>query len=112
MKDPWTEDIIRKSTTNEETIEKDPLNYTLWHEFCNALIVEKGLEETIRVCELETKKHPNSPFPLIDLSNLYAAKGDYKSAIDKSMEVFKLRREDILFAFSNYQTSKSASLEG
>jgi lipopolysaccharide biosynthesis regulator YciM len=45
------------------------------------------LDSAIEACERAIKQHANNPSPQIALSHLYAAQGDYETAITKSMRL-------------------------
>jgi tetratricopeptide (TPR) repeat protein len=73
-----------------DAIDKEPLNYWLWHHLSRLYIEQNDIDGAIQACKLGMKKWINNPSPLMELSNLYAAKGDYKTAISTSMELSKI----------------------
>lgn len=66
------------------------------------------LDGAIEACELGSEKWPNNPSPLLELSNLYATKGDYETAIMRGMRVIKVKPGMLTLAFkdSTYLTSE------
>ena len=71
----------------KDAIEKEPLNYWLWHNLCKLLVQRDDLDEAIRTCQLGIEMSEDNPSPLMELSNLYALKGDYGTAINTSMKL-------------------------
>jgi tetratricopeptide (TPR) repeat protein len=65
----------------EDAVEKDPLDFWLWHRLYEAHVAKDGIDGAIRACMKGTIKYPNNPCPAMELPNLYAAKGNYYSAI-------------------------------
>ena len=53
------------------------------------------------LCELGIKKSDANPSPLMELTNLYAAKGDYKAAITTGMQLLKVKPINLLLALKN-----------
>jgi len=79
-------------------IDNEPLNYWFWHGLCRTYVGNNNLDRAIHMCELGIKKLATNPSPLIELSNLYAVKGDYNAAITTSMQVLKFKPSIIWLA--------------
>ena len=75
----------------QDVIDKEPLNYWLWRDLCRLYAATNNLDGAIQACELGIKKSSANPSPLMELTNLYAAKGDYKAAITTGMQVIKVK---------------------
>jgi serine/threonine protein kinase len=72
-------------------INKEPLNYWLWHELCRLYAAKNDLKGAIQACELGSGKSVANPSPLIELSNLYAANGEFKAAITTFVKLCNLK---------------------
>jgi tetratricopeptide (TPR) repeat protein len=83
---------------SQDAIDKEPLNYWLWHNLCRLYAATNNLSGAIHACELGIKKTAINPSPLMELSNLYAAKGDYKAAITTGMRLLDVKPVILLFA--------------
>ena len=101
----------------KDAIEKEPLNYWLWHNLCKLLVQRDDLDEAIRTCQLGIKKSKDNPSPLMELSNLYTAKGDYGAAIETSMKLarvkpanFRLALTDPLLPLPNFDQHETQGL--
>jgi serine/threonine protein kinase len=86
---------------SQDAIDKEPLNYWLWHNLCRLYTETNNLDGAIHACEFGIKKSGANPSPLMELTNLYAAKGDYKAAITTGMQLLKVRPVDLLVVFQN-----------
>ena len=89
--------ILDNSDRSDLDIEKcqvalqaEPVNYWLWHKFCRLSVEENNLDGCIEACKLEINKNPTNPSPLMELSNLYAVKGDYTEAWRTSKKVMDI----------------------
>jgi hypothetical protein len=69
----------------EDAVEKEPLDFWLWHRLYEAHVVKGGLDGAIAACRQGKFNYPNNPCPAMELPNLYAAKGDYSRAISTYM---------------------------
>ena len=69
----------------ENAIEREPMRFGLWFRLCKLHLDTGNLAGAIRVCTQEIKKRPSNPSPVMILSNVYAAKGHYYSAIREYM---------------------------
>jgi tetratricopeptide (TPR) repeat protein len=97
MEEPtWDDD--RSIRMLQDAIDKDPLNYWLWHDLCRLYAATNNLDGAILACELEIKKSGDNPSPLMELTNLYAAKGDYKAAIKTGASLLKIKPVILLLA--------------
>lgn len=76
--------------TYQEAIERDPMNYWVWYNICRIYLARNDLDGAINMCNLGLEKISINPSPLIQLINLYAAKGDYKNAIMTSMKLLSV----------------------
>lgn len=85
----------------QDAIEKEPLNYWLWHNLCTLYSTTNNLDEAIHVCELGIKKSDANPSPLMELTNLHAAKGDYKAAVTTGMQLLKFKPVILLLALKD-----------
>lgn len=85
----------------QDAIDKEPLNYWLWHNLCREYAAMKNLDGAIDACELGIKKSVTNPSPLMELTNLYAAKGDYKAAITTGEQLLKVRPAILLLALKD-----------
>jgi serine/threonine protein kinase len=86
-----TSDDDRRIRMWQDAIDKEPLNYWLWNNLCRLYSATNNLDEAIRACELGITKSRTNPSPLMELANLYAAKGDYKAAITTGMQLVKFK---------------------
>jgi serine/threonine protein kinase len=86
---------------SEEAIDKEPLNYWLWHNLCSLYIGMDNLDGAIQACELRIKESDSNPSPLMELTNLYAAKGDYKTAIIRGMRLLMAKPLVVLLAIKD-----------
>jgi tetratricopeptide (TPR) repeat protein len=75
----------------QDAMKKDPMNYWLWYNLCRVYAASNDLDGAIHACELGIKKSTSNPSPLMALTNLYAAKGDYKAAINAGMRLLKVK---------------------
>jgi len=75
----------------QDAIDKEALNYWFWHGLCKLYVAKNDLDGVIQSCELGIKKFSTSPSPLMQLGNLYAAKGYYTSAMNKSNELWNFK---------------------
>jgi tetratricopeptide (TPR) repeat protein len=73
-----------------DAIDKEPLNYWLWYNLARAYAAANNLDGAIQACELGIDKSGADPSPLMELTNLYTAKGDYKAAIMIGMRLLKV----------------------
>jgi tetratricopeptide (TPR) repeat protein len=87
----------------KDAIDKEPLNYWLWHNICREYAEINNLNEAIHLCELTIKKFDANPSPLMELTNLYAAKGDYKAAITTGMQLLKIKPINLLSALKSHR---------
>ena len=85
----------------QDAIDKEPLNYWLWHNLCRVYAATNNLDGAIHACELGIKKSDTNPSPLMELTNLYAAKGDYKAAITTGMQLLKVKPVILLLALKD-----------
>jgi hypothetical protein len=74
------------------------MNYWLWHYLCKTYIALNDLDGAISFCE--SGLEANNPSPLMTLTYLYAAKGDYEAAITKGMQLSKIRSPTLDLALS------------
>jgi len=65
----------------QDAIDKEPFNYWLWHNLCRLYAVNHDLDGAIQACLLGIEKSTTNPSPRMELSSLYAAKGDYRNAV-------------------------------
>lgn len=106
--DPVTRSLREAYTTDaqynqiikscQDAIEKQSLNYWLWHKLSNVYAATDNLDGAIDACELRIEKSDMDPSPLMELTNLYAAKGDYKAAISIGMRLLKVKPAILLLA--------------
>jgi tetratricopeptide (TPR) repeat protein len=94
----FTVDDDHSSRMLQDAMDKDSLNYWLWHDLCRLYAATNNLDGAIHACELEIKKSGDNPSPLMELTNLYAAKGDYKAAIKAEMSLLKIKSVILLLA--------------
>lgn len=92
--------IDNHSVLYKNAIEKEPFNYWLWHNLCKLLIQRDDLDEAIRTCQLGIETSEDNPSPLMELSNLYAAKGDYGTAIKTSMKLARIKPANFRLALT------------
>jgi tetratricopeptide (TPR) repeat protein len=71
----------------EDAVEKEPLDFWLWHRLYEAHFANDGLDGAIAACKQGKVNYPNNPCPVMELCNLYAARGDYDSAISTYMDL-------------------------
>jgi tetratricopeptide (TPR) repeat protein len=86
-----TSDDIHSIQIWQDAIDKEPLNYWLWRDLCRGYASMNNLDGAILACQLGIKKSRANPSPLMELTNLYAAKGDYKAAIITGMQLIKFK---------------------
>jgi tetratricopeptide (TPR) repeat protein len=72
-------------------IEKEPLNYWLWHALCTLYAAQNDLDGAIEACKTEIQKSPSNPSPLMELMNLYAANGDYEAAMGCGLGLLNIK---------------------
>jgi hypothetical protein len=73
----------------------DRMNFWAWHCFCR-LCVENDAQETAFIeCQAEFMRCKSNAPPIMELSNLYAAKGDYENAILTSMQLFEINQKKV-----------------
>jgi serine/threonine protein kinase len=65
----------------EDAIDEEPLDFWHWHYLFEAHIAKDGFDGAIAACKQGITKHPDNPCPMMELTNLYTAKGDYHMAI-------------------------------
>src|SRR5271167_3807110 len=85
--------------TLQEAIDKEPLNYWLWHNLCRLFAATNNLDGAIQACELGIKDSGTNPSPLMELTNLFPAKGDYKAAVTTGMRLLKVKPAILQLAF-------------
>jgi hypothetical protein len=71
----------------EDAVEREPLNFWLWHRLYEVHVTNDGLDGAIAACKQGKVNYPNNPCPVMELCNLYAARGDYDSAISTYMDL-------------------------
>jgi hypothetical protein len=79
-------------------IDKEPLNYWLWHELCTYYVSKNDLNGAIQACIVGAEKSATNPSPLMALSNLYAAKGEFMAAADSSAKLYAIQPTSIRLA--------------
>jgi hypothetical protein len=83
-----------------DAIDKEPLNYWLWHELCRYYASKNDLNGAIQACKLQSEKSSTNPSPLMALSNLYAAKTEFKAAVASNDKLAEIRPTWIHLALS------------
>src|SRR5215471_7883687 len=80
--EPTLEARMEEHTLNDDhirilqgAINKEPLNYWLWHNLCGLYAAANNLDAAIHACKLGIETSSSNPSPLMELTNLYAAKG-------------------------------------
>jgi tetratricopeptide (TPR) repeat protein len=92
-----SEEVSELIQKYEEAIKKDPFNYALWTGLSNLHLNHGDLQDAIFVCKEGIKKHGASPSPSLALSNIYAAAGRFKLALEmQGMRLFNVE-ESILW---------------
>jgi len=81
----------------QNAIEEHPMKLSLWLDLCRLYIATKGFDAAITACNEANSKFPANPVPVFALSQVYAAKGDFKSAIMSYMELLDGRKESCLW---------------
>ena len=76
--------------TAQDAVEREPLNYWLWHSLCQSYAKMNDLDGAIDACKVAIKKNVNNPSPLMELSSLYAAKGNYNDAINSYFDLVNI----------------------
>jgi hypothetical protein len=104
-----TSDDDRTIRKWKDAIDKEPLNYWLWHNLCRLHVATTNLDGAIHACELRIKKSDANPSPLMELTNLYAAKGDYKASITTGMWLLKIKPHMVLLALTDSKDSSIIS---
>src|SRR5436190_16104063 len=97
MKDCMFDDDHSISTL-QDAIDKEPINYWLWHDLCGLHIAANSLNGAIHACEIGIKQSGKNPSPLLELTNLYVAKGDYSAAVTTGMQLLKIKPAILLMA--------------
>src|SRR5437667_7917893 len=69
-------------------IEHHPMSFWMWYSLCQVYIAQNDIDGAIAACKNGISKYPDSPSPVLAMSNLYAAKGDYGAAIEMYMQLF------------------------
>ena len=87
----YSEYINRAIQKCQNTIAKEPLDYWLWHDLSGLYARSNDLAGAIEACKLGIESWSDNISPLMELTNLYAAKGDYKSAIMTGMQLMKVK---------------------
>lgn len=82
----------------EDAIKRDPMNYWLWHGLCEIFVEHYGIWAAVEACKTGMEWCPTTPSPLLVLSNLYAAMGEYENAIEIWTEHFPHRRDSLRVA--------------
>ena len=85
----------------QDAIDKEPLNYWLWHNLCGLYCTMDNLDGAIHACELGIQKSRADPSPLMELTNLYAAKGDYKAATTTGERLLNVKPVILLLALED-----------
>jgi hypothetical protein len=93
-----------------------PLNYWLWHELCRYYAARNDLNGAIQACERGSRMSPTNPSPIMVLSNLYAAKGEFRAAAKSSAKLSQIGTDWIRLAFRTaaskpYETMLKISLD-
>lgn len=83
------QDLTVDIQEHRDAIQKEPTNYWLWNSFCMQVGMS-NFDEAIEVCEQAIEKHPDNPSPAMALSQLYAAQGNFESAITGGMKLTRL----------------------
>ena len=86
---PTTKKILQEI---QEAIDADPMDYWLWHILCQIHILLKDIDSAFAACKSGTEKFPNSPSPLMELSNLHAMIFQYSEAIKLQLQLFENKR--------------------
>jgi tetratricopeptide (TPR) repeat protein len=72
-------------------IDDAPLCLRLWHGLFAIQVATTGLERAITIANQYIKKNPTNPCPDLALTTLYAAQGDYTTALRVYTEIFNNR---------------------
>lgn len=75
----------------QAAIGKEPLNYWLWHALCVLYAAQNDLDGAIEACKTGVEKSPSNPSPLMELMNLYAARGDYEAAMGCGFDLLNIK---------------------
>jgi hypothetical protein len=99
-----------------DAIDGEPLNYWLWHELCRYYASKNDMNGAIQACKLHSEKSSTNPSPLMALSNLYAAKSEFKAAVESNDKLAKVPPTLIHLALSAvartpYERNLKSSLE-
>lgn len=84
----------------EAEIQNEPYNFWLWHALCTLYATKDDLDGAIKACEIGARGSTLNPSPIMELMNLYAAKGNYKVAVDKGRELLKMKSVDLRHALT------------
>jgi tetratricopeptide (TPR) repeat protein len=82
----------------ENAIEEDPMSYWLWHKLCKAYVAQNAYDRAIAACRQGIAQFPGNWSPVMEMSNLCATKGNYKTAIDTYMQLTTGGREESLWS--------------
>jgi tetratricopeptide (TPR) repeat protein len=82
----------------ENAIEDDPMSYWLWHKLCRAYVAQNAYDRAIAACRQGIAQFPGNWSPVMEMSNLCATKGDYKTAIDTYMQFTTSGGEESLWS--------------
>jgi hypothetical protein len=89
----------------------DKMNFWAWHCLCRLCMQNDDLETAIRECEFEIARCKSNPTPFMELSNLYAAKGDYGNAVVTSMQLFEINPKGVRKALQDLRDFSLAEFD-
>ena len=103
-------------------IEKEPLNFWLWHAHSTLCARERDFRGAITACRNAIQKSPGNPAPIMELTNLYAGEAHYSMAVRYGLTLWKLdpakvqsaltvSRNPLVISVIDNLTFKQASLE-
>lgn len=105
-----------------EAIQKEPLNFWLWHAHSTLCAREQDIDGAIEVCRLAVEEDPDNPSPIMELTNLYAGRTQYLNGLKYGLKLWRIdparlqyaltvSRNPLVTSIVDDLASKEASLE-
>jgi hypothetical protein len=96
---------IKISNRSKTAIRNNPTYYLSWQHLCQEPELKAKPQDSLRVFASLTQLYPSNPAPLIQLTNLHAAIGDYKSAIEIGWKLQSFSSESLAVALPSLDSS-------
>jgi predicted Zn-dependent protease len=87
----------------EVAVEEKPETFWSWHNLCQVLLKRKDYDAAIRACKQGNTRFPSNPWPVLALTCVYAAAGEYHHAVLLCMDFFAGNNEELKIPWSELE---------